>query len=510
MKPSFAPRLALCLLLTALLAAGGCAYTTVTAKERPHAPLPAVKAGLRALMPPVMDKRAWQMSGPEAPIPDVRLFAPEIDAQLRQELLDSGLFAALPVPGDPRAKNVTAKLQMDVTAFSLNKLGTNAWVVPHLLLDGAVLPVFTGAAIYSQGRVDLGSYLLPSNRMGTTITVKLTYSEGSLDLLEKTYSTQVEMEQVSERKYLETINDASTHGVEMSRQEGRKAIKRLSQAIVGDPSWKSLPQLRRLETVEAMFDAGKPLDQLAAAVEDLLPLLDTRLTYLEEETKVLRDGYLDAEARAGIISDLRARWLGLADAKALPAEQVVNEARAEQLFDDPDLPRHQVESMIAERVMLLALKVMNPVAPSTARPAARATTQVVPPTGFRTPAAGVAPELAPGATGSLALAAQTGRTGAPGASNTPERRGASAAPETSAASPALAPLPTPLPPARIKALRQQMSQELSKRVRGDLRLQVLLVQQAEKAVGADWAPMAELLKQVGAAYTDKYLNTRKG
>ncbi|CAO0820637.1 exported hypothetical protein [Desulfarculales bacterium] len=45
-KPPFASRL--CLLAVALLAAGGCAYTTVTAKERAHAPMPPVKAGLSA------------------------------------------------------------------------------------------------------------------------------------------------------------------------------------------------------------------------------------------------------------------------------------------------------------------------------------------------------------------------------------------------------------------------------------------------------------------------------
>lgn len=488
MKPSFNPRLALGLLMAALLAAGGCAYTTVTARERPHAALPPVKAGLKAVMPGVEDKRDWLGGGPDTAIPDVRLFAPEMTDQLRRELLASGLFAALPAPADPEAKGIEAGLRLEMTTFALAKLGTNAWVVPHLMLDGVALPVFTGAAIYSQGRVDLGSYLLPSNRMGTSATLKVTYGEGSEGaLLEKEYSTKVELEQVSERKYLETINDTSTHGVRMSRLEGRKTLAQLAQNIAGDPFWRYLPVWRRLIAAENMIKTGKPLDQVAAAVEKLLPLLDTPLVYVEEEAKVLRDGYLDAKARAGIVNDLRARWLGLPDIKSLPSEQTVSEQRAEELFDDPKVPRYQEESIIAERVIRLALKVIDPATPTPAPPAAPVATQVVPPVAFRAPAAGVAPELAPGAPVAARLT-----------------------PAAQPASPALAAVAPPLPPEKAQALRQRLSQELAKRVRGDLRLQVLLVSQAEKAVGPSWAPMRELLGQVGANYTKKYLTTRNG
>jgi hypothetical protein len=487
-KPSFNPRPALGLLMAALLAVGGCAYTTVTARERPHAPLPPVKAGLKAVMAGVADKRNWQGGGPDAAIPDVRLFAPEITDQLRRELLASGLFAALPKPADPEARGLQAGLHLEMTAFSLAKLGTNAWVVPHLMLDGVALPVFTGAAIYSQGRMDLGSYLLPSNRMGTAATLRLAYAEGPEGtLLEKEYSTKVDLEQVSERKYLETINDTSTHGVAMSRQEGRKTLTQLVQNIASDPFWEYLPVWRRIVTVESMFKAGKPLDEVAAAVEKLLPLLDAPLVYVEEETKVLRDGFLDAKARAGIVNDLRARWQGLPDVKSLPSEQTISEERAEELFDDPKLPGFQEKSIIAERVIRLAFKVIDPSAPTVAPPAPTAATQVVPPVAFRAPAAGVAPELAPGAPVAARLT-----------------------PAAQPASPALAPVALPLPPEKALALRQHLSQELAKRVSGDLRLQVLLVAQAEKAVGTSWAPMRELLGRVGAAYTNKYLTTRNG
>lgn len=489
-KPSLALRLALCALAAALLAAAGCAYTTVTAKERPHLPLPPVKAGLQAVMGPVNDKRIWQISGQDNPLPDVRLFTPEITAHMRKGLMESGLFTALPGPDEAAAKEIKAGLSLELTQFGLTRLGSNAWVVPHLLLDGVALPVFTGMAIYSKGRVDLGSYLMPSSRMGTQVTVRLAYGEGQAVLLEKEYSVQEELGEVSERKYLETINDTSSHGVEMGRREGRKALDSLVRAIAGDPLWQNLPLLRRLVEAENLVKQGKPLPVQAAVVQDLLAQLPPSLTYLEDEVKVLRDGYLDAKSRAGIVNDLRVRWLVLDDIKQLPAGQTISEEGAEQLFDDPALPKHQAEAVIAERILHLALSIImapeqRPGPPLTAA----AATLVVPPVGFRGPAAGVAPELSPGLPRPLAPLPSS--------------------PATASAQAGVA-SPSPLAPAQAKVLRQQLSRDLVARVRADLRLQVQLVLQAEKAVGPDWAPMEGLLRQVGTPYINKYLNTRKG
>lgn len=488
MKRSLVLRSALCALAAVLLAAAGCAYTTVTARERPHAPLPPVKAGLRAVMPPVADKRIWHVSGQENPLPDVRIFAPEITTQMRKGLLQSGLFSALPAPDDPQATKMDARLTLEMTQFGLTRLGSNAWVVPHLLLDGVALPVFTGMAIYSRGRVDMGGYLLPSHRMGTTATVKLTYGTAQGILLEKEYTVQEELGQASERTYLETINDASTHGVEIGRREGRKALDRLVTAIVGDPLWQNLALLGRLAEAEALVKRGAPLPLQAAAVQELIEQLPPSLTYLEEEVKVLRDGYLDAKSRAGIINDLRVRWLGLNDIKELPAQHVVNEEKAEQLFDDPTLPTHQVEAVIAERVLRLALSIVTaPEQRPGPPPRATTATLVVPPVGFANPAAGVAPELGP-------VGPRTALP--PAAPATAAKTGAHAAPALS--------------PAQAQALRQRIGRDLLARLRGDLRLQVQLVLQAEKAVGPDWAPMEGLLKQVGTPYINKYLSTRKG
>ncbi|CAO0820638.1 hypothetical protein DFAR_1770004 [Desulfarculales bacterium] len=105
----------------------------------------------RAIMPPVVDRRTWSVSGQDTPIPDVRLFVPDITEHLRGGLVESELFTTLPAPSDPRARSIGASLQMKVTTFRLNKLGTNAWAVPHLLLDGVALPVFTGASSTARG-----------------------------------------------------------------------------------------------------------------------------------------------------------------------------------------------------------------------------------------------------------------------------------------------------------------------------------------------------------------------
>ncbi|CAO0820640.1 hypothetical protein DFAR_1770006 [Desulfarculales bacterium] len=241
--------------------------------------------------------------------------------------------------------------------------------------------------------------------------------------------------------------------------------------MASDPLWWYLPQIRRLAAAESMLKTGAPLNQVATEMEGLLPLLDAPLTLLEDEGKVLRNGYLDAKARAGIVNDLRTRWLGLPDAKAIPVAQTISEARAEELFDDSQVPRHQVEAHIAERLIILALRVVNPGQPVTAtQQAAQVPTVVVPPVGFRIPASAVAPDVSPGV---------------------PRTAQAPAIPAS--AVPALAGV---LTPAQVQASRHQRGQALAPKMRGDLRLQVLLVQHAEKAVGVAWEPMQALLKKV--------------
>ncbi len=478
-------RIAVGCLLALTLVAGGCAYTTVTARERIPKPGPAQQVGLAAVMPPVNDRREWPPVATEQPIPNVRIFAPEITQQLRQDLLASGLFAALPTPASPAAKDVKSELRIKVNNFVINNQGTNAWIIPHLLIDGVALPVFTVTNIYSKGMVDLGGYLTPSTRIGVNLDIDMEYDEGPpVPLIKRSYTIRVEMERVSERELLNQMRDYATWGSQASREYGHKALQELARTIAADPNWKHLSTLRRLVAAEQAVKSGLPLGQQVAAAEEALKLVSAPLTMTEEEVKILRDGYLDAKARATIVNDLRATWLGLPGPKDLSAEQAVSPEEAEAFFDDPRLPLYQMQSNFAQRAIALAVRILTPVEPTPKEPGGRAGEAVSLPPGPRPPAAAVA-------------------TGSPGTS-TPDPTPAGA-PNLSTAA-----VPPDLSPAQAQALRQRLQAALAQVLAGDLRKQVLATNQADNAVGASWQPMADLLGRVNTPYTQRYLQRRAG
>ncbi len=473
-----------CLLALSLLA-GGCAYTTVTAKERIPKPGPPQQVGLKAIMPPVVDQREWPTVASEQPIPNIRVFAPEMTQQLRQDLLANGLFAALPAPGAPEAKDLSAEMRLKVSNFAVATLGTNAWVIPHLLIDGVALPVFTVTNLYSKGMVDLGGYLTPSSRIGVTLNADLEYNEGSPPpLLKRSYVIKVEMEQVSEREMLKKLSDYSTWGAKAGQEYGRKALKELARNIAADPNWKHLATLRRLVAAEQAVKSGQPLAQQVAAAEEALKLVSAPLTMTEEEVKILRDGYLEAKARATIVNDLRATWLGLSGPKDLSSEQAVSPEEAEAFFDDPKLPLYQMQSNYAQRAIALAVRVLTPVEATPKEPGGQVAEVVSLPPGPRPPAAAVA-------------------TGSPGGGS-PDPTPAGAPNLSTAAAPPV------LSPVQAQALRQRLQTALATFLASDLRKQVLATGQADNAVGAGWKPMAELLGQVNTPYVQRYLKQRAG
>ncbi|MCA1905301.1 MAG: hypothetical protein LDL11_01770 [Desulfarculus sp.] len=473
-----------CLLALSLLA-GGCAYTTVTAKERIPKPGPPQQVGLSAVMQPVNDRREWPAVASDQPIPNVRIFAPEMTQQLRQDLLASGLFAALPAPNSPAAKDIKPELRIKVTNFVITNQGTNAWIIPHLLIDGVALPVFTVTNVYSKGMVDLGGYLTPSTRIGVNLHVDLEYDEGPpAPLIKRSYAIRVEMDQVSERELLSQMRDYATWGGQAGREFGRKALLELARNIAADPNWKHLPTLRRLVAAEQAVKSGLPLDRQVAAAEEALNLASAPLTMTEEEVKILRDGYLDAKARATIVNDLRATWLGLSGPKDLSAEQTVSPEEAEAFFDDPRLPTYQMQSNFAQRAIALAVRILTPVEATPKEPGGRGAEVVSLPPGPRPPAAAVA-------------------TGSPGTS-TPDPTPAGAPNLSTAAE------PPALSPAQAQALRQRLQTALAQFLAGDLRKQVLATNQADNAVGAGWQPMADLLGRVNTPYMQRYLQRRAG
>ncbi len=360
MKSALVLKTALCSLLALSLLLSGCAYTTVTRSERIPQPGHDVPAGLAAVLVPLQDQRVWPGQTSSNPIPNVRMYAPEMTEAIRQGLLRRGLFSQLAKAGEPAAKGMPNQLRIDLKEFMLTNLGNNAWVVPHLLLDGALLPVFTAAMVGTQGKVDMGGYLIPSTRMGTTFNAKVTYREAGFTapVLERDYLVKVELEQVSERKLLKSVSEGERYGVEIGKEQGQKTLDLFVQTVASDARWAFLPQFRRLVKAEALIkESSEPAKQIAAARE-LLDLVKP-LSYTEEEIKVLRDGYLDAGPRANIVNEMRAQWLNLPGAKDVPREHFISEQRAEELFNDPSLYRAEVESVLAERALGIMVQVLT-------------------------------------------------------------------------------------------------------------------------------------------------------
>jgi hypothetical protein len=458
--------------------AAGCAYTTVAVKEKSPAPGPAVHSGLTAVMSNVNDARAWPATVSSAPIPNVRIFSEEITARVRAGLVEKGLFVRLAEPGSPASQGQPT-LRITMTNFLTANLGSNAWVAPHLILDGLMLPAFSGVLIASQGRVDSGAYLIPSTRMGTSFGAKLEYSEPGLPapVLQREYLVKLEMEAVSERTLLSSLEKGETYGVEIGKAEGYKTLDFFIQSVASDARWAYLPEFRRLVAAEAKVGPGQSPAQIVAAVGGVLDLVKP-LTYTEEEVKILRDGYLEAGPRATIANEMRARWLNLPDAKALPPQQRVTEEQAAKLFDDPALLKAEVESILADRALILAMKAINLL--------------LLPQAAAAGPAPGQLTRVAP-----AVMPAQPAMAGRPEPPTQPARPAgeAAAAPAKPSASPALA--------AKLRSA-------VAERLKGDPRLQALLLNQAETAVGPAWEPMRVLLEEIGSPATTKYLSMRRG
>lgn len=351
-----------CLLLVlaaSLMAVSGCAYTTVARKAATPKPGPSIATGSAAVMPQVRDSRPWPKVMPDQPIANVRLYPPQITEQLRRELVQEGLFARLVDPADPAAAKLPARLELEIRSFKLADLGHNAWVVPHLLADGLLLPAFAVVNLASQGKVDMGAYFIPSTKMGITLKVHALYREKGLPVLDRSYLVDMPLEAVSGLELRQALADTADQGAELGRKQGRKALSRLARVMARDPHWAYLPDYRRLARARRDAAPKRLLEQRVQAVRSLLDLLRP-LAYTPREANVLRDGNLTPAMRASVVNQLRAQRLGLTSPERLPAKLRLDENKAQALFDDPAVARAQVEGRLARQVLVLALEVLTP------------------------------------------------------------------------------------------------------------------------------------------------------
>ena len=179
------------LLLAAACSLGGCAYTTVTSEvEKPQAG-PKVGTGLSAVMPQVKDLRVWPATHSGQANPNIRLFAPQITDLMRKGIVEQGLFTSLEKPSGSLEQKNLSLLEVNVTSFKWANMGQNEWVVAQLLADGVLLPVYAVVTLASKGDVDMGGYVFPSTKIGTTVNFTANYKENKQVVLSRSYAASL-------------------------------------------------------------------------------------------------------------------------------------------------------------------------------------------------------------------------------------------------------------------------------------------------------------------------------
>ena len=462
MKLSFARKVAVGALLAAVSLAQACAYTTVTKKDEIPALGPPVQTKQAATMPEVKDMRRWPVAAPSIRLAHVRIFADQITDRLRKDLVDQGLFTALPDP-DSQASDLKNELLVTVQTFNLIDSGKNPWVVPHLLADGLLLPVFTVTTVASGGDVDMGGYYIPSTKMSTNLEVDVLYKEGRWTILDRSYLIELPLGSVSQRELFETLSEPLTHGAQVSKEEGFKALDKLAETMTSDPYWAHLNQFKKLVMAERAGARSRPLDKRVVAVEDVLDIIEP-MAFAPDVADVLRDGSLEAEMRAGIVNELRIRHLGLDEVEKLPPDLLVDEEKAKELFDDPAVEQTQVQAVLIERVLTLAVKVLTPSSPSKLKP-----------------------EKEKKSVSGAAAAAENSEE---------EKKDKEEEPEVAE-------------PDNAAELRAELRRKLVKKLQGKPNVHVILLELADKAVGKAWKPMLEILENIDSPLVKSYLKHRQ-
>lgn len=482
---SIAAFVAYMMLLVSLALGAGC--TTVSTADAPTpVPGPVIKAGLKAVMPPVIDKRSWPSEDTGTADPNIHIFAPGITGQLRQGLVSSGLFAALPAPGQPAAAGINDQLTVTIGEFSLNTLGNNPWSAGSYILDGLILPVFGVVTVATKGEVDTGAYLLPSTRVGTTVSAEVAWGEkgAKKPILSRGYKVTVELGAVSQREIMAYMGGTSSDdGVKIGKTQGKKALQELIVQISRDPNWLYLNSYVRLARARKVIEnSADPVARMQAA-QGLLGLLGP-LPYTPAEAKILRDGYVSTELRAAQVNELRAKYLGLSEVKNLPAKQKLGEAQAEKLFNDPAVEQALAQGEVVNQTIGLILSAMAPITPKV-----KAQAEAAPPKKM------------------VEIPTLTRPTMPDPVQDFPgQKNKAKAAPE--ATKPKDAPKPLPLSP-RAQAMQAQLIGQLADALKGQPRLQGVFVKQADSAVGPLWPVAEKVLIKLGSPQAKNYLAKRK-
>ena len=265
-------------------------------------------------------------------------------------------------------------------------------------------------------------------------------------------------------------------GVEAGAGKADDAIKDLADLCSRDPAWKYLNQYKSLALAEhAINESGSSSVVRCESSLLLLPLLE-KFRYTAKEVKLLHDDLLDAEVRAPIYNEMRARALGYASPEEMPKDQMIDAEQAEKLLNDISLLTDLVLVDLDTKILQMALDaIIPPTETQAAKSEQNAGQQGM---AKNKSLAQKKPQAQKPAQGEEQAQAG-GETGVPVAEASPEMRDAV-----------------------MKALVQS--------VKNDLLMQNIITGLADKKIGEQWPKMKQILQAIDSPVTRNYLESRAG
>ncbi len=469
------------IIIAALASSAGCAYIKTTQEARDPLRGEINKAALSAEMPPIDDARAWEEGTWDAPNYNIHIFAPAITEKLRADLLSSGLFSALPTPNSQEAADLPYRLEVKVTAFALNVIGSNAYRVPQVIANGALLPAFALTNLATQGQVDMAGYVIPSINLGTRLNAKFSLldKENEVTLLSRSYLSTFELGAVSQRDIFKG-SETGEYGVEAGAGRADEAIKDLADLCSRDPAWKYLNQYKALALAQyAISESESSSVVRCESALQLLPLLE-KFRYTAKQVKLLYDDLLDADVRAPIYNEMRARSLGYSSPEDMPKDQIITEEQAEELLNDISLLTDLVLVDLDTKILQLALDAVIPNEEAQLNPAEQ-------------------PEMQ-----DVAQNRPLDQNGPMPAQEAPVRDEAL----TQAGPDAQKELEAPVEAS--PEMREAVMKALVQSVKNDLLMQDIIIEMADKKIGEQWPKMKEILEAIDSPVTKRYLESRAG
>lgn len=470
--------------IMATLALGaGCSYIKTTQEARDALRGDVNKLALSAEMPKVDDARSWDEGTWEAPNYNVHMFGPAITEKLRADLTKSGLFAALPAPDSAESKDSPYILKVKITSFALENQGNNVYRVPKVIVNGALLPAFALTNLATMGQVDMAGYVIPSTNLGTKLNASfvLVDKESEVTILDRAYQSSLSLGAVSQRDLFKG-SETGEYGVEAGASKADEAIADLADMASRDPSWKYVEQYKAVALAKsAIAESDSPSVTQCETALLLLPMIE-KLNYTAKEVKILHDDLVDADIRASLYNETRARSLGYSSPEEMPKDQIIDEDQAVKLLDDISLLTDLVVSDLDTKILEIALDAVIPQVKTTAEK----------PTENK-----LAQEVRGDAENMDLPQKPEGGQAAPAAAPAPSGDGAPAddAPVVVEASP---------------EMRDQVSQAMVQTLKGNLLVQNILIDLADKKIGDQWPKMKQILESIDSPVTKRYLASREG